>query len=237
MSAKTLLLFDIDGTLVHSNKIDSQCFAHIYQTIYERPFPSIDWRVYPHVTDHTIFGTVIRDQFQREAEPQEIQHFQDQFVALLQQKRQRQPQDFMEVPGAKRIIARLLGEADFTVGIATGGWERPARLKLQHVGIPEHQLVLSGADEQIRREDILQKAIDATRAQHPHLERIVYLGDASWDVRTTRNMGLDFIGIRRAGDLEVLHELGAQVVIQDFLDYPTVLRAVAEARVPDAPRR
>ena len=131
----------------------------------------------------------------------------------------------------------MLGEADFTVGSATGGWERPARLKLQHVGIPEHQLVLRGADEQIRREDILQKAIAETRAQHPHLERIVYLGDASWDVRTTRNMGLDFIGIRRAGDLEVLHELGAQVVIQDFLDYPTVLRAVAEARVPDAPRR
>ena len=52
---KTLIIFDIDGTLVYSNKVDSKCFSETYQQIYGEPFPSIDWRVYPHVTDHTIF--------------------------------------------------------------------------------------------------------------------------------------------------------------------------------------
>ncbi len=232
MPAKTLLLFDIDGTLVYSNKIDSQCFATTFESIYGRPFPSIDWRVYPHVTDHTIFNTVIREQFQRAVEPGEIPHFQQQFVDLLLQKRNSNPEEFKEVPGAKAIIDRLMMEEQFTVGIATGGWERPARLKLQHVGIPEHRLVLSAADEQVRREDILQKAINQTRAQHPGLERVVYLGDASWDVRTTRNMGIDFIGIRLQGDLEVLQNLGAEVVLRDYRDYEALLAAVAAARVP-----
>ena len=31
----TFVIFDIDGTLLYSNKIDSQCFADTYQEIYQ----------------------------------------------------------------------------------------------------------------------------------------------------------------------------------------------------------
>ena len=33
---KTLLIFDVDGTLVYSNRIDSQCFAATYEALYNK---------------------------------------------------------------------------------------------------------------------------------------------------------------------------------------------------------
>jgi len=52
--SKTLVIFDIDGTLLYSNKVDSQCFADTYEELYSEPFPTIDWTKFPHVTDDTI---------------------------------------------------------------------------------------------------------------------------------------------------------------------------------------
>jgi len=49
-----LIIFDVDGTLVFSEKLDSRCFAATYQEVYRIPFPTIDWRKYPHVSDTTI---------------------------------------------------------------------------------------------------------------------------------------------------------------------------------------
>ncbi len=234
MSPKIFLLFDVDGTLVHSNKVDSECFATVYENIYGLPFPSIDWRNYPHVTDHTIFGTVIEQHFKRVAEAEEMEIFQEQFVNLLEQKRRVSPEKFMEVPGARETMDRLLADERFELGIATGGWERPARLKLRHVGIPVERMIVSAADNQVTREDILQRAIDVATAKQEQLQRTVYIGDAIWDVHTTRNMGLDFVGLRLQGDFASLTSVGAQTVIQDYKNYEVFLDAVAQANPPHA---
>lgn len=229
--AKEFILFDVDGTLVYSNSVDSRSFAETYQAIYGEEFPSIDWRVYPHVTDHTIFGTVIRERFGREVEPGEMEHFQNCFVDLLQEKRGQSPGEFMEVPGAKAMVDHLLA-ADYGVGIATGGWGRPAKLKLRHVGIPVESLIFSAADNQVTREDILQQAIDEAEAAYGGLDRVVYIGDAIWDVKTTRNMGLDFVGLRLQGDVEALTAAGAGVVIQNYNNQAAFLESLQRAHPP-----
>ena len=154
-ATKTLVIFDIDGTLVHSDRLDSQCFADTYRMIYRRDFPSIDWRRYPHVTDTTIFDTVIQEHFQRPSDPEEVRLFQDEFVQRIVEKRVHEPHAFQEVPGARGTILKLMEHADYEVGIATGGWERPARVKLAHVRIPHERIRLRGADGLARRAIIL----------------------------------------------------------------------------------
>jgi len=231
MHSKTMILFDVDGTLVYSNKIDSISFAETYQEIYGEAFPTIDWRSYPHVTDHTIFGTVIEERFGRAVRAGEIETFQDHFVNLLAQKRVGMPEEFKMVPGARSAIKRLQ-EDGYVVGIGTGGWERPARLKLEHVAIATTNLVISAADNKVTREDILQDAIDQAEVKYGALERVVYIGDAIWDVKTTRNMNLDFVGLRLQGDFEALADAGANVVIKNYQDYTAFLNALEIARPP-----
>lgn len=228
----TLIIFDLDGTLVYSNRIDSRCFAETYQSIYGKEFPSIDWHVYPHVTDTSIFATVIRQQFQREVELKEVDIFQEAFVALLRERREACPEEFRIVPGARDVVHRLHADSHYAVGIATGGWQRPACLKLDHVQIDRSPIFLRGADGLHRREDILGDVQQRALQAHPQIRKVVYIGDAKWDVTTTRNMQMDFVGIRREGDHGHLLREGAGHVISDYLNYEAFLNTVHQARPP-----
>ncbi len=229
---KTFIIFDIDGTLLYSNKIDSKCFAESYETKFGKKFPSIDWTDFPHVTDHTIFGTAFRTHFNRTATAAEITDFENDFVALMQQKRKETPEEFREVPGARQTIENLLSDDRFEVGIATGGWQKPARFKLNHIGIDYTELHDGYADRKETREDIIKEAIEKAAQRQAKYDRIVYVGDAIWDVTTTRNMNLPLIGIRRNGDREVLERAGARHILQDYSDYNAFLEMVDVAETP-----
>ncbi len=229
---KKLIIFDIDGTLLYSNRIDSQCFADTYEKVYQSKFPSIDWSNYPHVTDDTIFRTVIQNHFQREATSDEMHYFQNEFVASIQVKREEQPHEFKEVPNARKTIEHLLENDVYEVGIATGGWRRPAMVKLNHIGIPTANLHMSFADGNPTREDIINGVFQQTNAKKMSFEKIVYVGDAAWDVKTTRNMNIPFIGIRREGDADFLKQFGAETVIKDYKDINLFLSSIETSEVP-----
>jgi len=229
---KTLIIFDIDGTLLYSNKIDSECFAESYEAVFDYAFPSIDWRDYPHVTDHTIFGTVFKKQFNRPVTAEELDKFQTDFVERMQERRMKTPKEFQEVPGARQTIENLLNDERFAVGIATGGWQKPARFKLRHIGLDYTNIFDSYADDKVTREDIINESIDNAKKQHVDFQRIVYVGDAIWDVKTTRNMNLPLIGIRRNGDRHVLENEGATTILQDYSDYGAFMDMMERAEVP-----
>ena len=230
-----LILFDVDGTLVYSDKKDSYSFADTYEELYGMPFPSIDWRNYPHVTDTTIINTVIQDHFQRPFSQEEWDAFQERYISKLRHNRKHSPADFKSVSGAAPLVNALLEHPDYVVGVGTGGWKAPAMVKLQHVGIHIDEEVVVGADGKSRREAILDEAIiRAEQRAGRTFEKIVYIGDAEWDVRTTRNMELGFIGVRHRGDVDVLMELGARHVIAEYTDMDTFLELVEEAQSPEA---
>ncbi len=214
-----LVIFDVDGTLVYSGKKDSLCFARAYELIYGREFPSIDWRRYPHVTDTSIFDTVIRQHFGRPSTETEAAHFRAHYMELLRENRRLAPHHYQEVAGARRLVERLQADGRYLVGVATGGWRQPAEIKLGHVGISIGPGLFSGADGKVGREAILEEVMEQARQMNGSTPtRVVYVGDAEWDVTTTRNMQLSFIGVRHRGDREVLLREGARHVIRDYLD-------------------
>lgn len=227
-----LVIFDVDGTLVFSEKKDSQCFADTYQAVYRRPFPTIDWRKYPHVSDTTIFKTVIQEHFNRIPDKIEEESFRQQFVANIIENRKQTPTEFKEVPYAKQTINKLLADDRFVIGVATGGWKAPAIVKLNFVNIPTNRLIITGADGKVTREDITNETIDKAKAQYGEFDRIVYIGDAIWDVTTTRNMGLPLIGIRRKGDVDFLTKKGVGLVLKDFENYAAFLEGLLHVGVP-----
>ena len=229
---KTLIIFDIDGTLLHSNRVDSLCFAEAYLQVFGKEFPTIDWTYFPHVTDTSIFDTAIKQQFGRPATREDVQNQQDRFVQLLLEKRVEDPSQFYEIPFARQTVEQLLDEGQFVLGIATGGWSCAAMIKLKHIGIPTEELHMSFADDKWTREEIIEASISSAQKKHEHIDRIVYVGDAIWDVQTTRRMNIPLIGVRRNGDLQVLKTAGASHVIPDYRDYQGFLDLIHQCQVP-----
>lgn len=218
-----LVIFDVDGTLVYSDKKDSQCFADTYQAVYGLPFPTIDWRKYPHVSDTTIFKTVIQEHFNRAATEDEEESFRQKFVANISNNRVQRPEVFHAVPHAKQTIDNLLADDRFVVGVATGGWKAPAIVKMDFVGISSKKLIVTGADGKETRADIINETIEKAIQKYGTFEQIIYVGDAIWDYTTTKEMGIPLIGIRRKGDLDFFHKLGVQKVLKDYTDYEQFL--------------
>jgi len=223
---KTLVIFDIDGTLVHSNKVDSQCFSDSYEAVFGRAFPSIDWREYPHVTDDTIFGTVFKNQFLRLPTALETQTFKEHFVASILTERDRQPDAFKEVPGARAMVEALRKDDRYRIGIATGGWKAPAQVKLDFVGIDYSEMPAGYADGNPTRPDIINTAINQAKALYGAPTKIVYVGDAIWDLTTCQAMKLPLIGIRVKGDLDFFTEKGLEYVFSGYEDLAGFRQAI-----------
>jgi len=146
----------------------------------------------------------------------------------------RNPELFEEVPGAVNMVEYLQREEDILLGIGTGGWRQPAMVKLKHLKFDTNDMFMSFADGHYTRESILNASIDLAKAQHTNIERVVYVGDASWDVKTTRNLNMPFIGIRKEGDLDALKNMGASYVLKDYLEHQKFLEYLQEATAPKA---
>jgi|NOAtaT_7_FD_contig_41_654988_length_1367_multi_9_in_0_out_0_2 phosphoglycolate phosphatase-like HAD superfamily hydrolase len=227
-----LVIFDVDGTLVHSGRRDSACFAGVYESLYGRPFTGLDWRKYPHVTDLTILDTALMQHFGRVSSEPEVQVFQEHYLFRLQEARDRDPFPFQEVPGASALIAHLQQQPGYRACVATGGWRRPAMLKLGHIGISPDTLPITGADGCRTREEILQAAIQDACSRWGDFEKTVYVGDAVWDVHTTRAMGLNFLGVGHVADVQALKDQGAHQIVQDFQDQPLFFEKIHVATPP-----
>lgn len=212
-----LVIFDVDGTLVHSkDHQDSKSFATAYKQKFGQEFPGIDWRKYPHVTDTVIFNTVFEMHYNRLPAEEERTAFEELYMEILAANRNRWPDQFFEIPGARSMLEKLDTDDNFELAIATGGWKRPQQLKLEHVNITAHHLPFSGADGKVTREDILKEAVTLSGRTTESFERVVYVGDAIWDVRTTQNLNMSFVGIRHKEDYYVLEQMGARYVLKDY---------------------
>ncbi len=227
-----LLIFDIDGTLVHSDRRDSHCFARAYESVFGHPFPTLDWHQFFHVTDTILLETALQQHTGRPPQIGEVQRLHERYLEDLRAVRLSEPHCFQEVPGARAFFDSVRADPKFEVVVATGGWRAPAHIKLEHIGIACEDLIIVGADGKRTREDILLDAIDRAWPRNQIVEQVVYIGDARWDVRTTHHLGIGFVGMRHRGDTEVLKALGAAHVFSNYQEPEKVRAAIHQAQPP-----
>lgn len=227
-----LVIFDVDGTLVYSDRQDSQCFARAFEQLFGKPFPTIDWTQYPQVNDTAILHSVFNQHFGRSFLAAELDAFQDCFLNMLIEQRRFFPERFFMVPGAKEVIDHLTTCENVVTGIATGGFRRPAQFKLTFKEIRHDHIIFHGADGKYSRQAIIEHVIEEAIAIHGNFNRIVYVGDAIWDVHTTKDMGIPLVGVRYGDDRHVLESAGTRVVIRDYVDIPAFMSALEQAEVP-----
>ncbi len=209
-----LVIFDIDGTVVNSVTADDDCFIQTFRDLFEADLLDSDWNDFEHVTDSGLTNEIFEIRLKRSVTEEEVNSIQNYFFDLLSLR----TSEFKEIHGASEFIVKLGKRKDFFIAFATGGWSRTALLKLQCLNLPMENYVLRSADDHFKRTEITKLAIEDSKKKADILkfDSITYFGDGLWDLKASKELNIDFIGVDCKSDGK-LNDVGAKIVIKDYL--------------------
>lgn len=217
-----LIIFDIDGTLLNSTSIDDGCMQRTFRDLFSVIITEEEWREMKSKTSGTdieLSSLIFQNKFNRKPDAKEIEMIKKHFHQLLIFSFENQKQAFSEVPGAKDLFNQLREKENYIVGISTGSWKLSAMIKLRKLNIIPDGIPFSHADRFSSRINIVKDTINQAKSKYNlnEFEKIIYVGDGEWDFRTTKELGIDFIGIDSSRN-NSLKALGASFVIENFQD-------------------
>ncbi len=223
-----LVLFDIDGTLTHSNAIDDDIYLRSLAEIFGFTGLQGDWSAYRHTTDSGILQEIFESRLGRGPSIAEVDKFRRHFVDAIAAEAARTP--FREIKGARLALSRIGTLSSTCVALATGGWSDSARCKMRSAGMNYDAFPAASADDAHARTAIMRTAVDrAVSRMGRGPDGIVYVGDAVWDARACRQLGVPFVGISADSDAETLRAAGAQAVFADYSDIAEFCSALQHA--------
>ena len=234
MAPTKLAIFDVDGTLLHSNAADEACFVQAFCDALGFEAIDTNWLAYRHTTDSGITEQVFQERFGRGPRDDEVARLRARFVALLGTELGRRPEGVAPVAGTAAMLARLAEDSDWAVALATGGWRASTDLKLAASGLDVSALPAAHAEDGPSRESIVSVAWRRAREHYgvDAFARVVCVGDAAWDARAAGRLGLPLVGIAAEADASALYSEGASHVVGDFTDAEGFLAALERAAVP-----
>jgi phosphoglycolate phosphatase-like HAD superfamily hydrolase len=215
-----LVMFDIDGTLTASNRIDTECFLGALGDVLGIQGVDTDWSKYGNATDQGCLEEVVQHHRNRTPTPAETLAVKTRHFDLLRQKSAADPSTCQLIPGAWDVLVDLSSRKGVAVSLATGAWQESARIKLEAARIPYQDLPIASSDDDVSRTAIMRVAEERTKQKTgcPTFCSKTYIGDAVWDMLAAGQLHYEFIGIALGPNADRLRSAGTSCVIQDFLD-------------------
>jgi FMN phosphatase YigB (HAD superfamily) len=118
---------------------------------------------------------------------------------------------FKSFPGAGEFIRKLKRSEECRIAIATGGWEKSARMKLESAGIDHKGVSLFSSDQSHIRTEIMKNALASLGEE---INEIYYYGDATWDRTAAKELGWNFVPVGKR--LKGIEEYQFQDIINFF---------------------
>lgn len=220
----TLLLFDVDGTLIKGARAARTAFARAIEARL-RVAVDLSSLELPGRTDHWIMDQILRtnglptDRATREM-------LQESFLEHFQEAVREQPGQVL--PGVRPLLDALARSPAIVLGLGTGNLERSARMKLAAHGLDTYFTVGGFGDDGIERAAIIAAGI--ARAQRRHgtrFDRVAVIGDTLHDIACARANGVHSVAVATGPtDTDTLRRAGATVTFADFSETDAVVRAI-----------
>lgn len=193
----TVLLYDIDGTLVTTGGVGRRALERAFGVRYDKWQALKDVRM-DGMTDHAIVraGLVL---IGVDPTPAEIAAVLDVYLQELSDEVSRaDPATYRLHPGMVESLDEASGKAGVAVGLGTGNIRPGARVKLERVGV-FHRFSFGGfgCDHEDRPTLIrIGAERGAEQLQTPLAEcRVVVIGDTPKDVHAAKQMGAECVGV------------------------------------------
>ena len=214
-------MFDIDGTLTATTGIDERCFIQAVEDVLNIDDIDTDLANYTHVTDESIAAEIIeRREGGRKATERELSDLRHYFVGLIEKHIMENPDSFYPINGAGEMLGVLSNRPDCGISLATGGWRSSALLKIEASGLSLDHVPMVTSDDARSREEIMRRSEGQAQGVYgvKGFDSVVYVGDGTWDLQSSRSMGYHFIGVGHGDRAEKLRYEGAEHIVPDFAE-------------------
>ena len=223
----TLILFDIDGTLVRGGPAKVAFHTAMLETF--GTAGAIESHEFSGKTDPQIVRELLTDAgLGNAAVDAGLTELWDRYVGELEARIGDNPMRLL--PGVARLIEALDAEPDVALGLVTGNIIQGARVKLGSVGLAERLTVGGyGSDHEIREHlpaIALERAFEAWGIRFS-AESAVIVGDTHRDVECGKHEGMRTVAVATGRiPRERLERTGADAVFDDLSDIASVMEAL-----------
>lgn len=230
MMNPSLLLWDIDGTLVDMDRAGERALLQLIKETYEHDFQQqlpIDLRGR---TDTSIMRDLLTH-LKIDVTPAAAEKFKNEYLALLPitlpaGKARLQP-------GIQKALDAIAAHPEIHQALLTGNLREGARLKLGHLGIWNYFEFGAFADDSSNRNELgpfaLRRAKEKLGLDFPP-DRVWIIGDTPHDIACGKAIGAKTIGVA-TGSFSVAELEACQptVVFADLSDTQALLNAVLDS--------
>jgi phosphoglycolate phosphatase len=194
VESSTLVLFDIDGTLLDLHGAGRKAFALALEDAFEWA-DEIEYIQFAGATDLDVLDQIFR-RHDRTMTREDAELF---FAAMP--KRLRETSADAEVtiyPGAVELVATLSKHPNVTIGLVTGNIESCARIKLEKAGLHGHFTLGAFGHEHGDRREIARLARERAHAILPpggSFAHTFLIGDTPSDITAAHHIGATSIAV------------------------------------------
>lgn len=226
----TLILFDIDGTLVNTGGAGMRAMNRTFAELVGVG-NALDGIQLAGRTDRVIVGDAAERLTPRvHVDDGWLSHFRDAYCAKLEQElADGRGTSKRVLPGVEALLDTLRPRPDVQLALLTGNFARAARIKLAHFDLWDYFACGAFGDHHVDRNPLLAVAVEAAAACRDadvSHDEVVVIGDTPHDVACARAGGARAVavatGLHSADDL---HEAGADIVFDDLRDTRAVIEA------------
>jgi phosphoglycolate phosphatase-like HAD superfamily hydrolase len=230
-AATTLILFDIDGTLVLTGGAGGRAMARAFEELFgiADAFASVQM---PGRTDSWLLAAAL-DTHGIPRTDRRVGMFRDVYVRYLANELQQPPPTGSAkgvLPGIRELLDALVARRSEYVGLLTGNFKITARMKLEYFDLWRYFGGGAFGDESPDRNSLLATAIASVAesggpAATP--ATTVVIGDTPLDVEVARQGGARSIAVATGSHgVPELRATGADVVFGDLSDTGAVVQAL-----------
>jgi phosphoglycolate phosphatase-like HAD superfamily hydrolase len=230
LSARILILFDIDGTLVLTGGAGGRAMSLAFEEIFavRDAFKCMSmagrtdaWILADAATAHGI-----------PHDSPDLIRFHDAYIRHLVVELEKPGPRKGVMPGVRELLDALSARGDAYVALLTGNYEAGARIKLEYFDLWRYFRCGAFGDEAPNRNGLVPKAIARVAAcGGPSFSAVdaFVIGDTPLDVACAAIAGARSIAVATGSHtVEDLRAAGADVVLQDLGDTGEVLRIIAD---------
>lgn len=226
-----LVLFDIDGTLLHAGGAGLKATLDSLRDFYGVPQAPPDYSMAGKIDTQIVFELLDHAGIEPTGARARLNDYWQAYIEALE--REIPVHAVTALPGVLPLLAHLREHPEALLGLLTGNLGPAAHIKLRAAGIDPAQFVVAAyGHEAESRADLPALAVaraEAMTGQRFAGKDVVIIGDTPMDVQCGESLGVRTVGVA-TGRYSVadLQAVGADVVFPDFSDTPAVLEAILD---------